>query len=66
MGNQASRESISVLPEDRGLNIRIEEYGNTITGISYGSEKSYSGQAGGEDRSGRLGKRGRKRQRGAP
>ena len=35
MGNQAARESISVLPEDRGLNIRIEEYGNTITGISY-------------------------------
>ena len=35
MGNQAARESISVLPEDRGLNILIEEYGNTITGISY-------------------------------
>ena len=35
MGNQAARDSISVLPEDRGLNIRIEEYGNTITGISY-------------------------------
>lgn len=35
MGNQAARESISVLPEDRGLHIRIEEYGNTITGISY-------------------------------
>ena len=35
MGNQAARGSISVLPEDRGLNIRIEEYGNTITGIGY-------------------------------
>lgn len=35
MGNQAARDSISVLPEDRGLNIRIQEYGNTITGISY-------------------------------
>ena len=64
MGNQAARESISVLPEDRGLNIRIEEYGNTITGISY--EVRNLTLAGGEDRSGRLGKRGRKRQRGAP
>ena len=35
MGNQAARESISVLPEDRGLHIRIQEYGNTVTGISY-------------------------------
>ena len=35
MGNQAARESISVLPEDRGLHIRIQEYGSTITGISY-------------------------------
>ena len=35
MGNQAARESISVLPENRGMNIRIAEYGNTITGISY-------------------------------
>ena len=35
MGNQAARESISVLPEDRGLHIWIQEYGNTVTGISY-------------------------------
>lgn len=35
MGNQAARDSISVLPEDRGLSLRIEEYGNTVTGISY-------------------------------
>ena len=35
MGNAAARDSISVLPEDRALNIRIAEYGNTITGISY-------------------------------
>lgn len=35
MGNQAAREIISVLPQDRGMKIRIAEYGNTITGISY-------------------------------
>lgn len=35
MGNQAARDSISVLPENREMEIRIEEYGNTITGISY-------------------------------
>ena len=35
MGNTAARESISVLPEDRALPIRIEEYGNTIIGIRY-------------------------------
>lgn len=35
MGNQAARESITVLPEDRALNLRIREYGNTIAGISY-------------------------------
>lgn len=35
MGNQAARESISVLPENRGMQIRIAEYGNSITGISY-------------------------------
>jgi len=35
MGNQAARDSISVLPENRDLHIRIAEYGTTITGISY-------------------------------
>lgn len=35
MGNQAARDSISVLPENRDLKVQIEEYGNTITGISY-------------------------------
>lgn len=35
MGNQAVRGSISVLPENRELNISISEYGNTITGINY-------------------------------
>lgn len=35
MGNQAARDSISVLPEDRSLRLSIAEYGNTITGISY-------------------------------
>lgn len=35
MGNQAARECISVLPENREMKIRIAEYGNTITGISY-------------------------------
>lgn len=35
MGNQAARESISVLPENREMKIRIAEYGNSITGISY-------------------------------
>ena len=35
MGNQVVRDSISVLPEDRRLSLRIAEYGNTITGISY-------------------------------
>lgn len=35
MGNQAARDNLSVLPENRELNIRIEEYGNTITGIAY-------------------------------
>ena len=35
MGNQAARDSISVLPENRELGIKITEYGNTITGISY-------------------------------
>lgn len=35
MGNQAARDSISVLPEDRNLKIRIAEYGATITGIRY-------------------------------
>ena len=35
MGNQAARGSITVLPEDRALTLRIREYGNTIAGISY-------------------------------
>ena len=35
MGNTAARDCISVLPQDRRMEIRIEEYGNTITGISY-------------------------------
>lgn len=35
MGNQAARDSISVLPENRELNLRIHDYGSTITGISY-------------------------------
>ncbi len=35
MGNAAARDSIFVLPEDREFSIRIAEYGNTITGISY-------------------------------
>ena len=35
MGNQAARDSISVLPENRELGIKITEYGNTITGIGY-------------------------------
>ncbi len=35
MGNQAARESITVLPENRALSLRIREYGNTIAGISY-------------------------------
>ena len=39
MGNAAARDSISVLPEDRALNIRIAEYGNTITGIRYRGER---------------------------
>lgn len=35
MGNQAARESITVLPENRALKLRIREYGNTVAGISY-------------------------------
>lgn len=35
MGNKAARETISVLPESRLLNLQIKEYGNTITGIQY-------------------------------
>lgn len=35
MGNVTARDSISVLPEDRKLQIRIQQYGNPITGISY-------------------------------
>lgn len=35
MGNQAARDSISILPEDRGLNIRVEKYGNHVTRLSY-------------------------------
>ncbi len=35
MENQAARESITVLPEDRALKLRISTYGNTISGISY-------------------------------
>ena len=35
MGNQAARDSISILPEDRGLNVRVEKYGNHVTGLSY-------------------------------
>lgn len=35
MGNQAARDTISVLPENRDLNLSISEYGTTITGISY-------------------------------
>ena len=35
MGNRTARDSISILPADRSLTMRIHEYGNTITGISY-------------------------------
>lgn len=35
MGNAASTDSITVLPEDRQLELRIAEYGNTVTGLSY-------------------------------
>lgn len=35
MGNQAAREAISVLPADRKLTLKIQEYGNTIAGIKY-------------------------------
>lgn len=35
MGNQVARDSITVLPEDRALQLRIRAYGNTISGISY-------------------------------
>lgn len=35
MGNQAARDQISVLPENRVLNLNIKEYGNTVTGIRY-------------------------------
>ena len=35
MGNAAVSDSITVLPPDRSLSIRIDGYGNTITGLSY-------------------------------
>ena len=35
MGNRAAGEAISVLSSDRILNLRIHEFGNTITEISY-------------------------------
>ena len=35
MGNHAAGEAISVLASDRRLNLRIHEFGNTITEISY-------------------------------
>ena len=35
MGNQAAGDTISVLPEDRKLAIRVKEYGNGIAGLSY-------------------------------
>ena len=35
MGNQAVGDTISVLPEDRKLAIRVKEYGNGIAGLSY-------------------------------
>lgn len=35
MGNKTARDSITVLPEDRALKLRIRAYGNTISGISY-------------------------------
>lgn len=35
MGNRAAGEAISVLSSDRRLNLRIHEFGNTITEISY-------------------------------
>lgn len=35
MGNQAAREAITILPEDRALKLRIREYGSTVAGISY-------------------------------
>lgn len=35
MGNAASSDSITPLPEDRRLSLRIAEYNNMITGISY-------------------------------
>ena len=35
MGSAASGDCITILPEDRGLNIRIAAYGNNVTGVSY-------------------------------
>ena len=35
MGQNAASDSVTVLPPDRGLDIRIAEYGNTITKIVY-------------------------------
>ena len=35
MSNQAVGDTISVLPEDRKLAIRVKEYGNGIAGLSY-------------------------------
>ena len=35
MGNRAVSDLVTILPEDRELDIRIAEYGNAITGISY-------------------------------
>ena len=65
MGNQAARESISVLPEDRGLHIRIQEYGSTITGISYEVRNLTLDRLVERDCGGRVGQRRRKCQRSA-
>lgn len=35
MGNKAARDSLTVLPDNRALQLEIMEYGNTITEISY-------------------------------
>jgi len=35
MGNKAARDMITVLPEDRKLNLVIQEYNNMVTSINY-------------------------------
>lgn len=35
MGNKAARDSLTVLPDDRALQLEIMEYGNTVTEIFY-------------------------------